>query len=120
MADENEPYRLYDNKSRAFINQKDYASESTANKAAERRNLEFGSSRYSAEKYSDVVRRNTPKPSSITGGGGRSGNLNIDGGMGVGSPSLDNPIKQAKGGKVSASTRADGCCVKGKTKGRMC
>jgi hypothetical protein len=25
-----------------------------------------------------------------------------------------------KGGKVSASSRADGCCVKGKTKGRMC
>jgi len=24
-----------------------------------------------------------------------------------------------KGGTVSASTRADGCCVKGKTKGRM-
>jgi len=120
MADENEPYRLYDNKSRAFINQKDYASESTANKAAERRNLEFGSSRYSAEKYSDVVRRNTPKPSSMIGGSGRSGNLNIDGGMGVGSPSLDNPIKQAKGGKVSASTRADGIAQKGKTKGRMC
>jgi len=24
-----------------------------------------------------------------------------------------------KGGKVSASSRADGCCVKGKTKGKM-
>jgi hypothetical protein len=118
MADENEPYRLYDNKSRAFVNQKEYASESTANKAAERRNLEFGSSRYSAEKYSDVVRRNTPKPSSMTGGGGRAGNLNIDGGMGVGSPSLDNPIKQAKGGM--ASSRADGVAQRGKTKGRIC
>jgi len=118
MADENEPYRLYDNKSRAFVNQKDYASESTANKAAERRNLEFGSSRYSAEKYSDVVRRNTPKPSSMTGGGGRAGNLNIDGGMGVGSPSLDNPIKQAKGG--IASSRADGIAMRGKTRGKMC
>lgn len=30
------------------------------------------------------------------------------------------PIKKAKGGKVkSASKRADGCCVKGKTKGRI-
>jgi hypothetical protein len=28
-------------------------------------------------------------------------------------------IGMAKGGKVSASSRADGCCVKGKTKGRM-
>ena len=25
----------------------------------------------------------------------------------------------AKGGKVSASSRADGCCVKGKTRGKM-
>ena len=33
-----------------------------------------------------------------------------------------NPVKGkdfAKGGKVSASSRADGCCTKGKTKGRM-
>ena len=29
--------------------------------------------------------------------------------------------KMAKGGKVSsASSRADGCCVKGKTRGKMC
>ena len=28
-------------------------------------------------------------------------------------------VGYAKGGKVSASSRADGCCVKGKTKGRM-
>ena len=27
--------------------------------------------------------------------------------------------KLAKGGKVSASSRADGCCKRGKTKGRM-
>jgi hypothetical protein len=30
------------------------------------------------------------------------------------------PLNKAKGGKVSsASKRADGCCVKGKTKGKM-
>ena len=29
------------------------------------------------------------------------------------------PNEFKKGGKVSASSRADGCCVKGKTKGRM-
>lgn len=30
------------------------------------------------------------------------------------------PVKKAKGGSVSsASKRADGCCTKGKTKGRM-
>jgi hypothetical protein len=32
---------------------------------------------------------------------------------------FDEPKKMAKGGSVSASKRADGCCVKGKTKGRM-
>ena len=30
-----------------------------------------------------------------------------------------NRIKMKKGGKVSASARADGCCTKGKTRGRM-
>ncbi len=29
------------------------------------------------------------------------------------------PMDYAKGGSVSASKRADGCCVKGKTKGKM-
>ena len=32
---------------------------------------------------------------------------------------FDEPKKMAKGGSVSASKRADGCCVKGKTKGKM-
>ena len=32
---------------------------------------------------------------------------------------FDEPKKMAKGGSVSASKRADGCCIKGKTKGRM-
>jgi hypothetical protein len=32
----------------------------------------------------------------------------------------ENMMSKKKGGKVSsASSRADGCCVKGKTKGRM-
>jgi hypothetical protein len=29
------------------------------------------------------------------------------------------PTERKKGGTVSASRRADGCCVKGKTKGKM-
>jgi len=34
--------------------------------------------------------------------------------------SLNKTVKKAKGGVISsASKRADGCCVKGKTKGRM-
>jgi hypothetical protein len=31
----------------------------------------------------------------------------------------DEQKSMKKGGKVSASSRADGCCVKGKTKGRI-
>jgi hypothetical protein len=31
----------------------------------------------------------------------------------------DEQKSMKKGGKVSASSRADGCCIKGKTKGRM-
>jgi hypothetical protein len=38
----------------------------------------------------------------------------------TGPPELTKPVKKAKGGSVSsASKRADGCCVKGKTRGRM-
>jgi hypothetical protein len=29
------------------------------------------------------------------------------------------PMDYAKGGSVSASKRADGCCIKGKTKGKI-
>jgi len=34
-------------------------------------------------------------------------------------PILESGKTYKSGGKVSASSRADGCCVKGKTKGRM-
>jgi hypothetical protein len=37
-------------------------------------------------------------------------------------PKYKQPVKKAKGGSIkasSASKRADGCCVKGKTRGRM-
>ena len=42
--------------------------------------------------------------------------------MGKITPSLspyETPKEMAKGGSVSASKRADGCCVRGKTKGKM-
>jgi chromatin remodeling complex protein RSC6 len=52
---------------------------------------------------------NKPK----TGGGG-------GGGTGIGKMNRDITKNMKAGGKVSsASKRADGCCVKGKTKGRM-
>ena len=47
-----------------------------------------------------------------SGGGG-------GGGMGTGKINRDISKNMKKGGKVTASSRADGCCVKGKTKGRM-
>jgi hypothetical protein len=35
----------------------------------------------------------------------------------MGDATMPSPMGMKKGGKVSASKRADGCCVKGKTKG---
>jgi hypothetical protein len=32
---------------------------------------------------------------------------------------VPDPVTYAKGGSVSASKRADGCCTKGKTRGKM-
>lgn len=58
------------------------------------------------ERLQDMGR--LPKPS----GGGGSGT----GGSGE-IKSLQNPRAMKKGG--TASSRADGCCVKGKTKGKM-
>lgn len=34
-------------------------------------------------------------------------------------PSASEPVKKAKGGMVSASKRADGCAMRGKTRGKM-
>ena len=48
------------------------------------------------------------------GGGGGSG-----GARGVKSMKYE-PVKYAKGGKVNASSRADGIAQRGKTKGRIC
>jgi hypothetical protein len=60
------------------------------------------------ERLQDMGR--LPKPSGGSGGGGSGGELK----------SLQNPRAMKKGGKISsASKRADGCCVKGKTKGKM-
>jgi hypothetical protein len=58
---------------------------------------------------------NTPKGGAKgpSGGGG-------SGGMGTGKMNRDISKNMKSGGKVSsASKRADGCCVKGKTKGKM-
>lgn len=60
------------------------------------------------ERLQDMGR--LPKPS--TGGGGGGG-----GGMGTGKMNRDITKNYKKGGAVkSASARADGCCIRGKTK----
>jgi hypothetical protein len=62
-------------------------------------------------KLAELKARNASKGPS--GGGG-------SGGMGTGKMNRDISKNMKSGGKVSsASKRADGCCVKGKTKGRM-
>jgi hypothetical protein len=62
-----------------------------------------------AERLQDMGR--LPKPS----GGGSSGT-----GSAGEIKALTNPRAMKKGGKISsASKRADGCCQRGKTKGRM-
>jgi hypothetical protein len=58
------------------------------------------------DKINEIL--NKPK-----GGGGGSGGVS-----GMKSMKYE-PVKYAKGGKVSASSRADGCAVRGKTRGRM-
>jgi hypothetical protein len=73
---------------------------------AEKAKAEKERPRTYTERLQDMGR--LPKPS----GGGGSGT----GGAGE-IKSLQNPRAMKKGG--TASSRADGCCVKGKTKGKM-
>jgi hypothetical protein len=67
------------------------------------------------QKISDAhdakIKEISSKPKSTGGGGG---------GAGIPKVGPKKPMDMAKGGKVSsASKRADGCAVKGKTKGRI-
>lgn len=121
MADHtNEPYMLYDTKERAFVSQKEYASRNSATRVAERKNQEYGAHRYQAEKYSDIINRQMPK------GGGGSGGVSVPNtremqlGADLDPKAMMKRDGYKKGGKVlSASSRADGCAQRGKTKGRM-
>lgn len=62
----------------------------------------------------------TPGMGAMLGAPRPRGNLSSVGKIEPGALPFDEPQKMAKGGKVgSASKRADGCCVKGKTKGTM-
>ena len=52
---------------------------------------------------------------------GGSGSVGGGGGIGIGGKLGNRDLNRngRAGGKVNASSRADGCCIKGKTKGRM-
>ena len=98
VSSTSEPYRLYDNKERAFVNQKNYASESSAYRVAQKRNIEYGSDRYSAEKYSNIVRMKTPPQPSTSGGGGGGGAGGAGGLKNLLDP--DSPLNRKTGGKI--------------------
>jgi hypothetical protein len=99
VSNTNEAFRLYDNKEKAFVTQKNYASESSANKVAENKNKDFGSHRYSAEKYSNIVRMNTPPQPSTSGGGPGTGGTASD------LKQLMNPRAMKSGGKVKRGNK---------------
>lgn len=114
MPDNEEAYRLYDTKERAFVNQKEYASRTSATRVAERKNQEYGAHRY------DV--KNTPKMK-ISGGGSGGVGVSDNREMQLGADLDPKAMMQRenrgmkKGGKVkSASDRADGCAIRGKTR----
>jgi hypothetical protein len=68
--------------------------------------------KYTGKAYSDTGPKTGPTSGGFGGGGG--------GGMGTGKMNRDITKNYKAGGKVSsASKRADGCAVKGKTRGRM-
>jgi hypothetical protein len=79
-----------------------------AHKMAEehRAKIEAERPRTYAERLQDMGR--LPNPS---GGGG--------GGSGIPKVGPKKPTDMKKGGKITASSRADGCAQRGKTKGRM-
>ena len=91
-----------------------------AHKMAEehRAKIEAERPRTYTERLQDMGR--LPKPTGGTGGGGTGGGASgSDMSFMKGLGNKPNPTYK-KGGKVSsASKRADGCCVKGKTKGTL-
>jgi hypothetical protein len=125
-VDKPERYLIQDTKTGIYKNYDGYSTASRARNAVDKLDNAYGGYRYKVVPYSKATAGSFENPnasksvtSSARGGSGRAANMNMEGGMKPGqSPSLDNPIMQAKGGSVSS--RADGCAQRGKTKGRMC
>jgi len=127
-VDKPERYLIRDTKTDTYKNYEGYSTASRARNAADKLDNAYGGYRYTVVPYSKATAGPSENPnasksatSSVRGGSGRTANIDTEGGMKPGkSPSMDNPIMQAKGGKVSsASSRADGCVTSGKTKGRF-
>jgi hypothetical protein len=98
-------YGLWDTKFNSWVRGREYDSLKNASRAGDKLDNQYGAYRY------------TVKPIGSTGGGS-----SVGGGFGLKpgqSPSLDTPIKEAKGGMVSASKRADGIAQRGKTRGKV-
>ncbi len=101
-AEDTGKYGLWDTKEKSWVKGREYGSLSSASKGADRMDNKYGGYRY------------TPKSIGSVGGGS-----NVGGGLKPGqSPSLDNPVQQAKGG-LTASKRADGIAQRGKTRGKV-
>lgn len=125
-VDKPERYLIRDTKTDTYKNYEGYATASKARSVRDKLDNAYGAYRYKVVPYSVATAGSFENPNaskSVTSSGsGRAGpSFSPEGGMKPGqSPSLDNPINQAKGGKVSASSRGDGIAQRGKTKGRMC
>jgi hypothetical protein len=110
---ENTPkYHVYDRQTGERANNTEYKSRMGARRARDKLDNEYGGYRYHV------------KPAETSTGGGRGGM----GGGGGGMNPIDlervpgkRPLKMKAGGSVksSASKRADGIAVKGKTRGKM-
>jgi hypothetical protein len=129
MADDvNKPerYLIQDTKTGIYKNYDGYSTASRARSVRDKLDNAYGAYRYKVVPYSRATAGSVENPnasksvtSSVKGGSGRAADIDMEGGMKPGqSPSLDNPIMQAKGGSVSS--RGDGIAQRGKTKGRMC
>ena len=103
-------YHVYDRQTGERANKTEYKSRAGARRAVDKLDNDYGGYRYHV------------KPAETSTGGGRGG---MGGGGGMNPIDLERlpgkrPLKMKAGGSVSsASKRADGIAIKGKTKGRF-
>jgi len=93
---ENDKYGVWDTKNQSWVRNKQFDSVSKANGAANRMDTDYGGSRYTPK----LIPGQPVKTSETEGN--------------------EQTFAAKKGGKVSASTRADGIAQRGKTRGKMC